>query len=78
MKVEPITPVFAARVTGIDLKAPLDDAAIRAIGAACDEHGMLVFPDQHLSTEELIAYGRRFGHQPATEADEPLPDPARQ
>jgi alpha-ketoglutarate-dependent 2,4-dichlorophenoxyacetate dioxygenase len=61
MKVEPITPVFAARVTGIDLKGPLDDAAVRAIEAACDEHGMLVFPDQHLSTEELVAYGRRFG-----------------
>lgn len=61
MKVEPITPVFAARVTRIDLKAPLSEEQIRAIGAACDEHGMLVFPDQHLSTEELVVYGRHFG-----------------
>ncbi len=60
MKVEPITPVFAARVTGVDLKA-LDDAAARAIEAACDEHGMLVFPGQHLSTEQLVAFGRRYG-----------------
>lgn len=61
MKVEPITPVFGGSVSEVDLKGPLDDAAIRAIGAACDEYGVLVFRDQFLSTEQLVAFGRQFG-----------------
>lgn len=59
-----ITPVqgdFVARVTGIDLSQPLTPADRDAIVAACDAYGVLVFPDQLLEKEALVAFGAAFG-----------------
>ena len=81
MKVEPITATFAASCSDIDLKAPLDDAAVREIGAAADRYGLLVFRDQFLSTEQLVTFGRHFGPIDTSlqqKLDEPLPDTAEQ
>jgi alpha-ketoglutarate-dependent taurine dioxygenase len=41
--------------------ASLSDADWRTIEAAFHEHGVLVFPAQHLSRAEQAAFGRRFG-----------------
>ena len=52
---------LGAEVTGVDLTKPLDAATIAAIGAAHAEHGVLVFPRQKISSEDLKRFGRYFG-----------------
>jgi alpha-ketoglutarate-dependent 2,4-dichlorophenoxyacetate dioxygenase len=52
---------FAARVEDIDLRAPLDAAAVAAIHAGMDRHGVLVFHDQPLTDEQQIAFTRSLG-----------------
>lgn len=59
--VEPVRPDFVARVTGIDLRKPLDEAAVRAIEVAIWTYAVLVFPDQPLSVDEQVAFGQSFG-----------------
>jgi alpha-ketoglutarate-dependent 2,4-dichlorophenoxyacetate dioxygenase len=57
----PIGKEFAATVEGIDLCAPLDAAAVAAIHAAMDRHGVLAFHDQPLTDEQQIAFTRSLG-----------------
>jgi taurine dioxygenase len=52
---------LGAEVTGIDLTRPLDESTVAAISAAHVEHGVLVFPDQKISSEDLMRFGRHFG-----------------
>jgi taurine dioxygenase len=52
---------LGAEVTGVDLTAPLDTATLDAIKAAHSEHGVLIFPDQEISEEDLKRFGRYFG-----------------
>jgi len=58
---EPVHPRFGARVTGVQLAAPLDDVTFKTIFEAFNEYSVLVFPDQRLSDEQQIAFSRRFG-----------------
>ena len=56
-----------ARITGVDLKAPLDSATVAEIRAAWLEHHVLAFPDQFLNDDELerfMLYFGRFGDDP--------------
>jgi len=56
------TGVFlGAEVTGVDLRNPLDEATVEAIRLAHGEHGVLAFPDQDMSSEDLKRFGRYFG-----------------
>ena len=52
---------LGAEITGIDLTRPLGQPAIDALGLAHAEHGVLVFPDQVLSSDDLMRFGRYFG-----------------
>src|SRR5262245_60601320 len=52
---------LAAQVTGVDLKRPLDAPVIEAIKQALAELGVLVFPNQTISSEDLKRFGRYFG-----------------
>ncbi|MEJ5990897.1 TauD/TfdA family dioxygenase [Ramlibacter sp. PS3R-8] len=52
---------LGAVVTDIDLSRPLDPPAIEALKQAHAEHGVLVFPDQVISSEDLKRFGRYFG-----------------
>jgi taurine dioxygenase len=52
---------FAARVDGLHLGGPLEDSTVDALRAALAEHKVLVAHDQHLSPDQLVALGRRFG-----------------
>ena len=61
IEIAPVAPDFVARITGIDLARPLSDADRQAIVSACDHYAVLVFPDQLLSKEALVAFGRSFG-----------------
>lgn len=61
MEVTPIPDkVFGATVTGVSL-GRLHDADFAKVHAAFLDHGFLLFPDQFLSDEENVAFGRRFG-----------------
>jgi len=61
MKIEPLdNKVFGAVVTGLSL-AKLSDDEFPRVMAAFLEHGFLLFPDQHLSEAQSVAFGARFG-----------------
>lgn len=66
MQIEAVTPQFVARVTGIDLRHPVTPAERDAIVAAADTYAVLLFPSQHLSKEELVAFGHTFGEVDTT------------
>lgn len=50
-----------AEITGIDLSKPLDKTTIEALILAHAENGVLVFPEQKISPEDLKRLGRSFG-----------------
>jgi alpha-ketoglutarate-dependent 2,4-dichlorophenoxyacetate dioxygenase len=61
LKLKPLGRLFAAEASGVDLREPLNPAAVRAIEEAMDRHAVLVFHDQPLSESEQIAFARSFG-----------------
>jgi taurine dioxygenase len=50
-----------AEILGVDLSKPLDDAGFEQIVDAFHEHGVIVIRDQTLTTDQQIAFSRRFG-----------------
>ncbi len=61
MDVAPNNAGLGARVTGIDLAQPLDDAARRDVLRALGQYGVLCFPGQELDAPAVSAFGARFG-----------------
>jgi taurine dioxygenase len=59
--IEPSGAACGASVRGVDLSAPLDEAAVVAIRAAWLEHGVLAFPDQRMSIEDLERFTLALG-----------------
>ena len=58
----PLTPVFAAECSGIDISQPLTDDEAAAIDAGMDKYAVLVFHrDTPLTTEQQIAFTKNFG-----------------
>lgn len=66
-----LTPHFAARIDGVDVSRPVDDATWTDIRAAFDEHSVLVFPRQALDDETQVAFSRRFGNLEVTRSINP-------
>ena len=60
-EIAPVSGVIGADVKGLDLAAPLGDDAVHRLRAAFNAHQVLFFRDQHLTPEQQIAFGRRFG-----------------
>jgi alpha-ketoglutarate-dependent taurine dioxygenase len=58
--VTPLDASFGARVTDVKL-GELDDASWKVIEDAFHEYAALVFPEQHLTDEEQVGFGERFG-----------------
>ncbi|MCK9513725.1 MAG: TauD/TfdA family dioxygenase [Pigmentiphaga sp.] len=52
---------LGAEITGIDLSRPLDDATVNELRQAHAEHGVLVFPGQKITADDLKRFGRYFG-----------------
>ncbi len=50
-----------AEVSGVDLKAPVEDPILAEINTALLSYGVLMFRDQHLSDDEQVAFSERFG-----------------
>jgi len=61
IRVEPLTPTIGATVEGVDLREPLPDAVFAEIEQAWLSHLVIFFRDQHLSPEQHLGLGRRFG-----------------
>ena len=60
LRVRPTGAALGAEVQGIDLRA-LDADAFAAIHQAWLDHQVLLFRDQVLSDDDLVAFSRRFG-----------------
>ena len=58
--VTPLDASFGALVTDVKLSV-IDDARFERLYRTWLEYGLLVFPGQHLSREEQVAFARRFG-----------------
>jgi taurine dioxygenase len=61
ISVERIAGALGAVVSGIDLAEQLGDNAIGEIRHALLEHQVIFFHGQHLTPEQHLAFGRRFG-----------------
>ncbi len=59
--VKPLSDALGAEISGIDLGQDLDGVTFSGIADAWRQHLVLVFRGQRLSTEEQIAFARRFG-----------------
>jgi alpha-ketoglutarate-dependent taurine dioxygenase len=57
---KPLDATFGAVVTGVRVSS-LDDSTWRDLYASWLEYALLIFPDQHLTREEQIAFAKRFG-----------------
>ena len=77
LRVDPVSPVIGAEVSGVDLAGPLDDATLDGLKQALAEHLVLFFRDQDLTLEQHTALGRRFGElhvHPAAPKDAEHPE----
>ena len=61
LDIRPLTPALGAEVFGIDLSAPLSPSDVEAIRRALVAHQVIFFRDQHMSHEQHIQLGQRFG-----------------
>ncbi len=61
LTVRKLHPALGAEVHGIDMRAPLDGATFRALHDIWMEHLVLVFPSQHVTDAEHVAFTRHFG-----------------
>lgn len=61
VKVERVSPVLGAKVSGLDLARPLDNAEAQKVIDTFHEHKVLVLPGQDISHERLEGFARLFG-----------------
>lgn len=54
-------PLIGIEVRDVDLTKPLDDETFNEINALWMKNPLLIFPDQAISDEQHITFGRRFG-----------------
>src|SRR4051812_36275509 len=61
LDIAPLTPAIGAEVPGIDL-SEVPDAGVRSeLDKAFMEHKVLFFREQHITTDEHMAFCRQFG-----------------
>lgn len=62
LSIEPLHPLFAARIGGVDLRQPVSDAALSEIVAALAKYAVCVVGhDEPLTNEQHIAFSGRLG-----------------
>ena len=71
LTVTPLTSVFCAEVTGVDITRPIDDTVFAEIRAAFDAHSVLIFPGQPMDDDQQVAFSERFGPLERTVAVNP-------
>ena len=61
LTLEPLSPVLGAAVIGLDTRQRLSEATKHAIYDAFIRYHVLCFRDQHLDTDQQVAFTARFG-----------------
>lgn len=61
LDIRPMTPSIGAEVTGVDLSGPPDAGQRSELDKAFLEYKVLFFRDQHITTDEHVAFCRQFG-----------------
>ena len=61
LSVRPLHPLFAAEVTGLDLRAPPHEETRRAVAAVMDRHAVAILPGQFIDDAEQLRFTRLFG-----------------
>src|SRR5580698_5913576 len=61
LRIKPNPTAFGAEVRGLDLSDPLPPAALAQVKAAFRAHGVLWFPDQPLTHDQLEAFTLQWG-----------------
>ncbi len=61
LTITPKSPTIGAEISGIDLASEITDDEIAAIRQALLDYKVLFFRDQDITTEQHLAFGRRFG-----------------
>jgi taurine dioxygenase len=61
LEVIPSGQILGATVTGLDLARPLSDANFATVRNALGAHGVLRFPRQQLTAQQLVDFSARFG-----------------
>ena len=57
---------FGAKITGVDLTAPLAENVVEEIRTAIDDYSLVNFPDQHLDDDGHLALTRALGEPEAS------------
>ncbi len=57
----PLTPYFAGRLDGVDLRKPFTPEQVTAFRAAMDRFAVLVIPGQALNDAEQVRFAEQFG-----------------
>ena len=61
LEIEPLHPMFAAKLHGLDLSEPLPAKTLAGVVRAFETHSVLVFPGQDLDAASQVAFSRHFG-----------------
>ena len=61
LTLEPLSPTVGAEIGGVDLAQPVDDATLAELRRALLEYKVIFFRDQDVTTEQHLAFARRFG-----------------
>ncbi len=61
LKLAPLTPTIGVEIHNIDLSQPLTPALLGELRAALLDWKVLFFRDQHITTEQHLAFARNFG-----------------
>ena len=61
ISVTPTSGALGAVISGVDLSAPVEAAAIGEMRSALNEHGVIFFHGQNIAPEKHIAFAEKFG-----------------
>ena len=61
LQVTPLEPTLGAEITGIDLSKPLSALQRDEVHSLLLKHKVIFFRDQHITSEQQIAFARQFG-----------------
>jgi alpha-ketoglutarate-dependent 2,4-dichlorophenoxyacetate dioxygenase len=61
VEIEAVHPTVAARVHGLDLTTPLTDEQVEQIEQASGVYPVLIFPNQWINDDQLMAFSQNFG-----------------
>src|ERR1700712_4881018 len=59
--VEKLTPIIGAEISGVDLAGSLSNRQMDKIHRALAENLVIFFRDQHITPQQHLAFGRKFG-----------------